>query len=182
MAKIDITYLKKRSEMTKDFYDPKVRDALSKIIPPQIPILEIDTPKNNGFDCIVPNKFIRNWIDLIPESDRDFMQFIYEEGQEIDEIKYIKIAMTKPAWKTFQSLILNELKDSELFLMRWVIWNSSILKSPVGIDFGRYEMNMIFDSLPIDISCKKLKVETPSFSDFYRQIMFVKWGIKYADN
>ena len=181
MAKTDITYLKKRSEMTKDFYDNKVQAMLAKIIPPQISIPEIDTPKHSGFDCVVPNKFLRNWIDLIPENYCNFMRFIYEEGHETDELRYIKIAMTKPSWKRFQSLIIKELKESDLFLMRWVIWHSIILKTPVGIDFGKYEMNLIFNSLPINISNKKFKIEAPSFSDFYRQIMFVKWGLEDAN-
>lgn len=176
----DLKYLKKRAEMTRDFYDDKVLAALLKIVPPCIVLPDAGVPDNNVFECEIPNKMIRNWIDLIPESDRGFIRFTYVDGGDMEIEKYIKLAMTTLAWKNFQSLASKDAGDSDLFLMRWIIWHGIVLREPVGVDFGNYEMNMIFGALPIDIANNKIKMDAPSFSDFYRQIAFVRWGLKNA--
>ncbi|MDR3208639.1 MAG: hypothetical protein LBT45_02200 [Rickettsiales bacterium] len=174
---IDLTYLKKRAEMLQDFYDAKVQGALAKINPPA---LSLDCPaaEGAGYECVVRNKLLRNWIDLIPESERGFVRFVYEDGGDSDVGKYIRAAMTAPAWKSFQSLVARTPRDSDLFLMRYLIWHGPVLGRPVGLDFGNYEMNVIFNSLPIDVSKNKSRVETPSFVDFYRQIRFAEWGLE----
>jgi len=78
-------------------------------------------------------------------------------------------------------LISKDPVDSDLFLMRWVIWRGLVLDRPVGINFGRYEMNQIFNSLPMDIATEKMKMETPSFVDFYRAIKYAEWSLNNAD-
>ncbi|MDR2268705.1 MAG: hypothetical protein LBD94_00800 [Rickettsiales bacterium] len=178
---IDLTYLKKRAEMTRDFNDEKVCAAFAKIIPPRISIADIEVPENNGFECVVSNKMFRNWIDLIPESDRGFVRFIYADGNDRNVEKYLKLAMTTPAFKTFQSFVSKDWKDSDLFLMRYLLWRGVVLKSPVGIDFGNYEMNMILSSLPIDISKDKVRFEDCSFVDFYRMFKCAEWGLNNVD-
>ena len=178
MTAIDLKYLKKRAEMTRDFNDEKVQAALSKIIPPKLYIAESFDLENNGYECVIPNKLFRNWIDLIPEQDRGFFRFTYSGGDEAALEKYLGLAMTKPAFKTFQSLVSKDAGDSDLFLMRWLIWHFAILGQPVGFDFGSYEMNVIFGSLPVDISKDKIKFGRElSLVDFYRQIKFAEWGI-----
>jgi hypothetical protein len=178
MAKIDTTYLKKRAEMTRDFYDEKVQAALCKIIPPNIIVADADRPRRNEYEIVVKNKVLRNWIDLISDKDRSFVRFVYEDGDESDINKYIEFAFIGPVWKAFKTEVSKDPSDKDLLLMRLIIWNSFILKNPIGVDFGKYEMNTLYNNLPIDISKNKIKLETPSFVDFYRQIMFAKWGIE----
>lgn len=171
----DLTYLKKRAEFTRDFNDEKVQNALSKMIPPKIQFA-FDA-ECEGVDCVVPNKIFRNWVDLIPENERSFIRFIYVDGDEVSPEKYLSFAMTKHAFKKFSSLIYEDANERELFLVHKLIWHSVILKEPIGFDFGKYEMNAIFNSLPITISHKKEKIDTPSFSEFYRMIKFAEWGL-----
>ncbi|MDR1071635.1 MAG: hypothetical protein LBL21_03265 [Rickettsiales bacterium] len=173
----DLKYLKKRAGMTGDFDDTKVQSALAKIIPPAVS-MDFDEAENNGYDCVVRNKLLRTWIDLIPESERGFMGFVYEDGDDTDAAKYIKAAMTKPAWESLRSFVSKDPEDSDLFPMRYLIWHAAVLGRPVGLDFGSYEMNMIFNSLPVDISRNKTRIETPTFAGFYRQFRFAEWGIK----
>lgn len=174
MARIDLNYLKKRAHMTDDFCDEKVKSALAKIIPE--PIDSDSDVDFGGLDIIVPNKLFRNWIDLIPENMRGFVRFEYRDGGRALKVEdYIKIAMTKPAYKTFQSFVSKDMDDGDLYLSRYLVWHSVVLKRPVGFDFGKYEMNMIFNSLPIDISKDKVKFEVNlSFAEFYRQIKFAE--------
>jgi hypothetical protein len=176
---IDLTYLKKRAEMTRDFNDEKVRGALSKIIPPAIEI-DCGDVGENGYECLVHNKSFRNWIDLIPESDRSFIRFEYVGGDDSCVEKYIKAAMIKSSWKNFCSFVSKDASDSDLFLTRHLIWHGLVLGQPVGIDFSNYEMNAIFNELPIDISKNKVKIDAPSFADFYRWIRFAEWGLRNA--
>jgi hypothetical protein len=88
--------------------------------------------------------------------------------------------MTKPAWESLRSFVSKDPTDPDLFPMRHLIWRFAVLGRPVGLDFGRYEMNMIFNSLPVDISRSKVKIETPTFACFYRQIRFAEWGLANA--
>jgi hypothetical protein len=182
-VRVDLTYLKKRAAMLGDakgsFGDDKVQTALAKIIPPPI-VPAAAVPENNGYECVVPNKLIRNWIDLIPEDWKSFIRFIYVEGDDYEIEKYIRLAMTDIAWKSFQSYISKDQSDSDLFLMRHLIWHSAVLGRPVGIDFGVYEMNMIFANLPIDVSKDKIKAERIPFADFYKQIKYAEWGLQNA--
>ena len=181
MGKIDLVYLKKRSAMTTEFDDAKVSAALAKITPPPVDISNIAAAKVENFDCIVPNKAFRNWIDLIPESDRGFVRFIYTDGDEKDVLKYMQAAMTKPAFADFLVKISMPATEDDLFLMRWLIWHGVVLKRPVGFDFGNYEMNSIFNSLPLDVSKDKIKFDRgPTFSDFYKMIAFAEWGCQNA--
>ena len=182
MAAIDLTYLKKRAQMSDVFSDEKTLAALGKIIPPNLAVLADDAASDDGaFERVVPNKLFRNWIDLIPETARGFMRFNYTDGADKNPLPYIKSAMSKNAFENFQSLVLKDPNESDLFLMRMLLWYFAVLKRPVGLDFGNYEMNAIFNSLPIDISLKKIKIDAPaSFADFYRQIMFAKWGLENA--
>jgi len=180
----DLTYLKKRAALTLNFYDDKVQAALMKIIPPKITADEIEAATEGdfaGFDCVVKNKMIRNWIDLVPENARGFVRFIYEDGDDDNILKYIRLAMAKPAWDDFCAAAIMPPSDSDLFLMRWTLWHGAVLKQPVGFDFGNFEMNAIFGALPIDIAKDKVKIERPpTISEFYREIRFAKWGLENA--
>jgi hypothetical protein len=181
---IDLTYLKKRAEMVGDapdgFYDDKVQAALAKIIPPEI--IVADAADFSGFEYPVKNKTFKNWVDIIPEGDRGFVRFEYGAGDDDALEKILGIAMTKTAFKSFRSAVSKDADDSDLFLMRYLIWFSIVLGQPVGFDFGSYEMNMIFNSLPVDISKNKIKVVRDiSFVEFYRMFKFAKWGLENAD-
>jgi len=179
---VDLTYLKKRAALTTDFYDDKVQAAILKIIPPAITADEIEDAagmENTGFDCVVKNKMIRNWIDLIPESARGFVRFAYEEGNDDNILKYMRIAMTKPAWDDFCVCAAGAATGEDLFLMRWTLWHSVVLKQPVGFDFGNFEMNAIFNSLPMNVAKDKIPTgQKPTFAEFYRRIRFAKWGLE----
>jgi hypothetical protein len=176
---IDLTYLKKRSGLIQDFCDEKVQGALAKIIPPAIEPACGDV-EAAGYECVVRNKSFRNWIDLIPENERGFIRLVYSDEADGCVEKYIRAAMTKPAWKNFCSFVSKDANDSDLFLMRYLIWHGAVLGRPVGIDFGNYEMNQIFNDLPVDVSKEKIRVKAPSFADFYRQIRFADWGLRNA--
>ncbi|MDR2770071.1 MAG: hypothetical protein LBB08_01315 [Rickettsiales bacterium] len=180
---IDLAYLKKRAEFLEmnlsGFDDEKVRAALGKINPPTI-APGAAPAENSGFECVVKNKALRNWLDLVPETDRGFMRFIYEEGTDRIE-KYLPLAMTGPAFEKFRSHVAHDNPSEEdLFLMRRLIWDHSVLGRPVGVDFGIYEMNMIFNSLPVDVARSKMTLKAPSFADFYRMIKFAEWGLANA--
>ena len=178
-----ISYLKKRAEMTTDFDDVKVQSALLKIIPPAIDFSGVKAAEIDGFDCTVPNKMFRNWIDLIPENDRGFIRFVYADGADANVEKYLAAAMTSPAFLKFRPLASAPANDDDLFLMRHLIWYSVVLRRPVGFDFGVYEMNAIFGALPVDISKNKTKFGRKiSFVDFYRMIWFAKWGLSAVDS
>jgi hypothetical protein len=179
MAAADLAYLKKRAEFLAgapdSFGDEKVRAALAKIAPPRIRI-DCAPAENNGFECVVHNKLFRNWIDLIPESDRGFIGFSYSDGNDADIDKYLRAAMTMPAWEKFRSAVSADAGDSDMFAARWLVWHSAVLGRPVGFDFGNYEMNAIFNSLPVDISKNKMKFGRElSFAGFYRTIKFAEW-------
>ena len=178
-----ISYLKKRAEMTADFSDAKVQGALTKIVAPQIDLSKTDAAETDGFDCVVPNKMFRNWIDLIPDADRGFVRFVYADGNGTGLDRYVRTAMTEPAFETFRSLVSKDADDGDMFLMRWLIWHFCVLKRAVGFDFGNYEMNAIFNALPLDISRDKTKFgREVSFAGFYRMISFAKWGLgNYGD-
>ena len=177
-----MSYLKKRSEMTADFSDVKVQAALVKIVPPPIDMPDVAAAEPDGFDCIVPNKMFRNWIDLIPEKDRGFVRFVYVGGNGGDLERYLKTAMTAPAFETFRSLVSKDADGGDLFLMRYLIWHFAVLRRAVGFDFGNYEMNAIFNGLPMDVSGNKIKFgRDVLFADFYRMIWFAKWGLNNVD-
>jgi len=178
---MDLTYLKKRAEMTQDFYDGKVQTALQKIAPEPITLDDADADIGNGYECVVPNKLFRNWIDLIPESDRSFVRFIYQDGAAASLEKYIKAAMTAIAWKNLKAAVSEAQSESDLFLMRLIIWHCLVLKAPLGVDFGNYEMNQIFNALPIDVAHDRIKVERPSFADFYKQIKYAQMAVRDGD-
>jgi len=176
----DMTYLKKRAALVQDFRDDKVQAALGKIIPPAIEIEAWDFAAE-GLDYVVKNKIMRNWIDLIPETARGFVRFVYEDGEDDDILKYIRAAMTAPAWEDFRRAASGPPADSDLFLMRFLIWHGAVLKRPVGFDFGNFEMNAIFASLPVDVAKDKIKIErAPSLPEFYRWFWFAKWGLDNA--
>jgi uncharacterized protein YehS (DUF1456 family) len=177
-----LSYLKKRAEMTADFADEKVQSALSKISVKKIDFSKTDSAPLEGFDCVVSNKMFRNWLDLIPEKDRSFVRFVYEDGKDKSPEKYIRTAMTAPAFGNFQSEVSNDASEDDLFLMRRLIWDAVVLKRPVGFDFDNYEMNAIFNALPLDISKNKIKFGRKiSFVEFYRMIWFAKQGLEIAD-
>lgn len=189
---LDLKYLKKRAELIQDFYDDKVQTALLKIAPKPIAMPEIAPAVVAGFDCAVPDKSLRYWIDLVPESDRGYYRFIYQDAKNektkndsiLDsrlsflELRYLQAAMTKPAWNSFCSLVSKDASDSDLFLMRYVIWQYRVLKRPVGIDFCNFEMNQIISQLPMDIAHIKIKaVSPPDLASFYKMVYFAKWGL-----
>ena len=172
-----IAYLKKRAEMTTDFDDEKVVSALSKIVVPNPDFSKTEAADCDGFDCIVPNKMFRNWIDLIHEGDRGYVRFVYADGDGGRVEKYLKTAMTEFAFANFTARV-SEPTDDDLFLMRWLIWHSVVLKRAVGFDFGNYEMNAIFNSLPLDISKDRKKFDRAvDFAEFYKMIWFAEKGL-----
>lgn len=178
---IDLTYLKKRAELLKDtsdsFNDEKIQLALSKIEFPKI-VLSNEVSDNNGFEAIVHNKLFRNWIDLIPDSDKGFIKFIYIDGNDNNIDKYIRLSMIKPAYFKFENEI-NIVNENDFYLAKYILWQFIILKKPIGINFANFEMNQIFNNLDIDISKDKIDFDRElSFSDFYKQIYFAKWALK----
>jgi hypothetical protein len=173
-----IAYLKKRAEMTADFNDEKVAAALSKIVVPDPDFSKTGAAGCDGFDCIVPNKMFRNWIDLIPERDRGYVRFVYTDGGGGRVEKYLKTAMTEFAFANFKARVSEPANDGDLFLMRWLIWHAVVLKQAVGFDFGNYEMNAIFNSLPLDISKDRKKFgRRVDFAEFYKMIWFAEKGL-----
>jgi hypothetical protein len=176
--KLDFTYLKKRAQMTDDFDDAKVQAALAKLAPPP---LAAEAGPADGYECVVGNKLLRNWVDLVPEGWRGFMSFSYEDGDDAGIDKYLCAAMTGPAWKSFQSAVSREPDGEDLFLSRWLVWYSAVLRRPVGIDFGVYEMNQIFNALPVDVAARKTRMAAPDFAGFYRAVMHALWSLADAD-
>jgi len=173
----DLTYLKKRAALVDDINDDKVQNALAKITVPKIVIPDVKAAKVTDFDCVVKNKMMRPWLDLVPEGDRGFIRFIYVDGEDEDILKYLKTAMTKFAWNNFCSLVSKDPKDSDLSLMRFVVWNYMAKNRPVGIDFKNFEMNQIVNNLPMDIAQGKTIFETPALPEFYKMIYYAKWSL-----
>lgn len=178
---LDLTYLKKRAALVDDIKDDKVQNALRKIMPKKIDVPDVSMIETGDYyDAVVKNKMMRHWIDLVTEKDRGFIRFVYVDGNDNDILKYIKTAMTKSAWKNFSSLISKDPTDSDLSLMRYVIWNYIIKDHPVGVDFGNFEMNQIVNALPMDIAKDKAVFDAKSLPDFYKMIYYAKWILNYA--
>ena len=174
---LDLTYLKKRAALVDDIMDDKVQSALIKIQPPKLEISNLSAPKIEGFDCIVKNKMMRFWIDLVPEKDRSFIRFIYIDGNDGDILKYLKTAMIKSAWNDFKAAVSKDQTDLDFNLMRYVVWNYMARGRPVGAEFGNFEMNQIVNALPMDVAKDKTIFDAPSLADFYKMIYYTKWAL-----
>ncbi|MDR1027551.1 MAG: hypothetical protein LBL46_04010 [Rickettsiales bacterium] len=174
---IDLTYLKKRAEMTTDIADEKVRAALSKIVAPRIEVPALPAPEGTDFAAA---KLMRNWIDLIPADRRGWMSIRYEDGGCADTEMCLRAAMTAPAYESFRSFVCKDPNENDMEPAHIALWRAFVLKEPVGMDFGNYEMNNIWNALPVDISHKKIKMDAPDFNDFYAMIKCAEWVIENA--
>ena len=174
---LDLTYLKKRAEMTRDMADEKVRAALLKIVAPKIELGYPGAPDGIYFTA---SKFMRNWIDLIPDDRRGFVSIKYEDGGCDNIEESMRAATAAPMWKSFRSFVSKDQSDSDMEPMRILIWKYLVIKEPLGFDFGNYEMNNIFNALPIDIAAKKIKIETPDPFVFYKMMKNAIWAVENA--